>query len=86
MATRDPARYGSRDLPAHVEFGASPRATLGLVAAARALALMRGRDYVLPHDVYDVATDVLSHRLVLTFDALAEGSRPAPHRRLPPRP
>ena len=60
----------------HIEFGASPRATLGLVAAARALALMRGRDYVLPRDVADVAGDVLAHRLVLSFDAVAEGIDP----------
>ena len=60
----------------HVEFGVSPRATLGLVAAGRALALLRGRDYVLPDDVVDVAADVMCHRLVLTFDALADGVDP----------
>ena len=77
MTTRDPARHGlAGDVARHVEFGASPRATLGLVAAARALALMRGRDYVLPRDVCDVASDVLAHRLVLTFDAVAEGIDP----------
>ncbi len=76
MATRDPARYGVEQIAAHVEFGVSPRATLGLIASARALALMRGRDYVLPHDVADLAGDVLSHRLVLTFDAVAEGIDP----------
>ncbi len=76
MATRDPVPYGLQAIVPHVEFGASPRATLGLVAAARALALMRARDYVLPYDVYDVASDVLSHRLVLTFDAIAEGIDP----------
>ena len=53
--------------------GASPRATLGLVAAARALALLRGREYVLPGDIQELAVDVLAHRLVLSFDALAEG-------------
>lgn len=76
MATRQPARYGLEGLYGVVEFGASPRATLGLVAAARALALLRGRDYVLPADVADVAGDVMSHRLVLTFDAIADGVRP----------
>ena len=59
-----------------LELGVSPRATLGLVAAARALALLRGRDYVLPTDVVDVASDVLSHRLVLSFDAVADGIDP----------
>jgi MoxR-like ATPase len=59
-----------------VEFGASPRASLGLVAAGRALALLRGRDYVLPADVAEVAVDVMAHRLVLTFDALADGVDP----------
>lgn len=73
VSTREPERYGLAAIAPHVEFGASPRATLGLVAAARALALLRSRDYVLPEDVTDVARDVLAHRLVLTFDAVAEG-------------
>ena len=76
MATREPARRGLDAVARHVDFGASPRATLGLVAAARALALMRGRDYVLPRDVADVAGDVLAHRLVLSFDAIAEDVDP----------
>jgi MoxR-like ATPase len=57
-------------------YGASPRATLGLVAAARALALLRGRDYVLPADIVDIAPDVIAHRLVLSFDAAADGVQP----------
>nr|WP_308801075.1 AAA family ATPase [Streptomyces polyasparticus] len=57
--------------------GAGPRATLGLVAAARALALLRGRGYVLPDDVRGLAHDVIAHRLVLSFDALADGVEPA---------
>jgi MoxR-like ATPase len=73
MATRTPAEYGLRDLEDVIEIGTSPRATLGLVAAGRALALLRGRDYLLPDDVRDVAVDVMSHRLMLTFDALADG-------------
>jgi MoxR-like ATPase len=76
MATREPARYGVGAIARHVEFGASPRATLGLVASARALALIRGRDFVLPHDVSDLAADVIAHRLVLTFDGLADGVDP----------
>ncbi|HEX6358061.1 MoxR family ATPase [Actinophytocola sp.] len=77
LATREPARFGLADVEAAVEFGASPRGTLGLVAAARALALLRGREYVLPADIQDLAVDVLAHRLVLSFDALADGVSPA---------
>ncbi len=72
VATRDPGRFGASDAAARLAYGASPRATLGLVAAARALALLRGRDYVLPGDVTDLAVDVLAHRLVLSFDAVAD--------------
>ncbi|MEV8594162.1 AAA family ATPase [Streptomyces sp. NPDC052012] len=67
-ATRERAGPGSR-----LAHGAGPRATLGLVAAARALALLRGRGYVLPEDVGDLAHEVIAHRLVLSFDALADG-------------
>jgi MoxR-like ATPase len=73
MATREPEQYRLPDLGEVIEIGASPRATLGLVASARALALMHGRDYVLPEDVRQVAREVMSHRIVLTFDALADG-------------
>ncbi|UBU15815.1 AAA family ATPase [Nonomuraea gerenzanensis] len=75
-ATRDPERFGVRDVGRLLAFGASPRATLGLLAAGRALALLRGRDYVLPEDVRDLAPDVMAHRLVLSFDALADGVLP----------
>ncbi|TDE57975.1 ATPase [Nonomuraea mesophila] len=75
-ATRDPDRYGVQDVRRLLAFGASPRATLGLLSAARALALLRGRDYVLPEDVRDLAHDVMAHRLVLSFDALADGVEP----------
>ncbi len=73
MATREPAQYRLGELREAIDIGASPRATLGLVASARALALLRGRDYVLPEDVRDVAREVMSHRVVLSFDALADG-------------
>jgi MoxR-like ATPase len=73
VATRIPAEHGLADVAGWVAYGASPRASLGIVAAARALALLRGRDYVLPQDVVDVAADVLRHRLVLSYDALADG-------------
>ncbi|MFI6477536.1 AAA family ATPase [Nonomuraea sp. NPDC050663] len=75
-ATREPSRYGVQDLDRLLAFGASPRATLGLLAAGRALALLRGREYVLPDDVRDLAHDVMAHRLVLTFDALADAVSP----------
>ena len=70
-ATRRPGEHGLAELTPFVAFGASPRATLGLVAASRALALMRRRRYVLPRDVFDVAADVLRHRLVLSYEAMA---------------
>ena len=76
MATRHPHRYGLHTLDGVLEYGVSARGSLGLVAAARALALLRGRDYVLPGDIADVASDVLAHRLVLTFDAVADGVDP----------
>ncbi|MDP9844412.1 AAA family ATPase [Streptosporangium lutulentum] len=76
MATRSPGDYGLAELEENIEIGVSPRATLGLVAAGRGLALLRGRDYLLPDDVRDVAVDVMSHRLMLTFDALADGVDP----------
>jgi MoxR-like ATPase len=73
LATREPAQHGLEDVAGHIGLGASPRATLGLVAAGRALALLRGRSYVLPQDVYDVSRDLLRHRLLLTYEALADG-------------
>jgi MoxR-like ATPase len=73
IATREPAEFGMHDVAGWVSFGASPRASLGLIAAGRALALLRGRDYVLPQDVLDLAQDVLPHRLVLSYDAIADG-------------
>jgi MoxR-like ATPase len=72
LATRDPRAVGLADVAGWVSYGASPRASLGLVAAGRALALMRGRDYVLPQDIIDVTPDVLAHRLVLSYDAIAD--------------
>ncbi|GIJ20051.1 AAA family ATPase [Micromonospora lutea] len=73
LATRDPGRFGVPEMAGLLAYGASPRATLGLVAAARAQALLRGRGYVLPDDVRELAVDVLAHRLVLSFDAVADG-------------
>ncbi|TDC78940.1 MoxR family ATPase [Micromonospora sp. KC606] len=76
LATRDPGRFGLPEIAPMLAYGASPRATLGLVAAARAQALLRGREYVLPEDVRELAVDVLAHRLVLSFDAVADGISP----------
>ncbi len=73
MATRDPVRYGLDSLGDMIAFGASPRASIGLVEGARAMALMRGRGSVDAQDIYDIAYDVLNHRLVLSFDAVADG-------------
>jgi MoxR-like ATPase len=72
FATREPAAHGMPDVAALIQYGASPRASLGLVRASRALALMRGRDYTLPQDMLDIAPDILRHRLVLSYDALAD--------------
>ena len=66
------------DVARLIQYGASPRASLGLVRATRALALLRGRDYALPQDVQDIAPDILRHRLVLSYDALADDV-PADH-------
>jgi MoxR-like ATPase len=72
MATRHPATYGLDQLVPYIAYGASPRGSINLIHAARALALLRGRGYALPQDVADLALDVLRHRLVLTYQALAE--------------
>jgi MoxR-like ATPase len=76
MATREPRAYGVPSIAGLLDYGVSPRGSLGLLAAGRALAVLRGRDYVLPTDVADIAGDVLAHRLVLTFDAIADGVDP----------
>ncbi|NLH06681.1 MAG: MoxR family ATPase [Chloroflexi bacterium] len=75
-ATRNPALVGERDLQAFIQYGASPRASINLILAARALAFVRGRTYALPQDVRDLAPDVMRHRLVLSYEALAENITP----------
>ena len=72
-ATREPARIGLSALTPMIAYGASPRASIALAQTARAHAYLRGRDYVTPEDVQSLAPDVLRHRIVLTFDAEAEG-------------
>jgi MoxR-like ATPase len=72
-ATRAPEKCGLPDYGRFIQYGASPRASIAMIDAGRALAFMRGRDYVLPADVVDVAADVLRHRLVPSYEALSEG-------------
>jgi MoxR-like ATPase len=71
-ATRDPAQAGREDLAPYILFGASPRASINLILTARALAFLRGRGYALAQDVRDLAHDVIRHRLVLSYEALAD--------------
>jgi len=71
-ATRKPGEYGLKDLEHYIMFGASPRASINLILTARALAFVRGRNYVFPQDVLDMAFDVMRHRLVLSYEALSD--------------
>ena len=71
-ATREPEQHGLQDLKRYILFGASPRASINMILAGRALAFVRGRDYALPEDVRDVALDAIRHRLVLSYEALSD--------------
>lgn len=71
-ATRNPSEIGLKELERFILFGASPRASINLILTARALAFVRGRDYALPQDVFDMAFDVMRHRIVLSYEALSE--------------
>jgi MoxR-like ATPase len=75
-ATRNPATHGLEDLAPYISYGASPRGPISLVQSARALALLRGRDYVTLEDIHALAADSLRHRLVLSYQALAEEVTP----------
>jgi MoxR-like ATPase len=75
-ATREPAAHGLPDLAPYIAYGASPRGPISLVQSARALALIRGREYALAEDLQSLAHDALRHRLVLTYQALAEEVSP----------
>jgi MoxR-like ATPase len=75
-ATREPERLGIKGLGKYITYGASPRAPINVIEGARALAFLRGRDYALPEDVTDLVPDVFRHRLVLSYEALAEGLTP----------
>jgi len=71
-ATRNPEKFGLKDLKEYIRFGASPRASLYLVVAARAHAFLRRRGYVMPEDIKAIGYDVLRHRIILTYEAEAE--------------
>jgi MoxR-like ATPase len=75
-ATREPRAQGMTDLERYITYGASPRASINLILTARALAFVRGRNYALPQDVFDMARDVMRHRLVLSFEALSDNVTP----------
>ncbi len=75
-ATRRPHDFGIDDIAGYITFGASPRASINLILAARALAFTRGRDYSVPADLVDLAPDILRHRLVMSYEALADGITP----------
>lgn len=72
FATRSPKAYGLESLEAYIQFGASPRASIDLLKASKALALIRGKDYVSPYDVAEVVAGVLRHRIILNYQAEAE--------------
>ena len=72
-ATRNPDKHGLKNTARLITYGASPRATIGLVEGARALAMLRGRSYALPEDMIDLVPDVLRHRIVLSYEGLSEG-------------
>ena len=71
-ATRNPKEVGLGEMERYITFGASPRASINLILTAKALAFVRGRGYVLPQDVLDMALDVIRHRLVLSYEALSD--------------
>ncbi len=71
-ATREPGNHGLKEVAHYIMYGASPRASINLILAAKALAFVRGRQYALPQDVHDLALDVLRHRLVLSYEALSD--------------
>jgi MoxR-like ATPase len=76
FATREPLKYGLKDLPDFIQYGASPRATIALAQAARAHAFLRHRGFVTPEDVKAIGLDVLRHRVALTYEAEAEELTP----------
>jgi MoxR-like ATPase len=73
FATRQPADYDLQQEAHYIQFGASPRASINLNLAAKAIAFLDNRDYVLPEDVKEVASDILNHRILLNYEAEADG-------------
>jgi MoxR-like ATPase len=73
FATRKPGDYGLREEARYVQFGASPRASINMNLASKVLAYLDGRDYVLPEDIKEIAPDVLNHRIMLNYEAEADG-------------
>ena len=71
-ATRNPLEYKLNEQAQYIQFGASPRASINLNLSAKALAYMKGRDYVLPEDIKEVALDVMNHRIILNYEAEAD--------------
>jgi len=71
-ATREPDKFGIPDIDKYIMYGASPRASINMIITARSLAFVRGRSYVVPQDVVDMALDVMRHRLVLSYEAMSE--------------
>jgi MoxR-like ATPase len=71
-ATRNPIEYKLNDFAHYIQFGASPRASINLNLACKAMAYMDGRDYVLPEDIKDVALDVMNHRIIMNYEAEAD--------------
>jgi MoxR-like ATPase len=76
-ATRKPQDYRLNDIAGYIQYGASPRASINLHLAARALAYINGRDFVLPEDIKEVAVDVMNHRILLNYEAEADNVKPA---------
>ncbi len=75
QATREPGAYNLKDLEGYIQFGASPRGTINLIQCARALAFLEGRAYVTPQDVKSIAPDILRHRILLSYEAEADGKQ-----------
>lgn len=73
FATRFPVQYGLKEEAKYIQFGVSPRASINLNLASKAVAFMDGRDYVLPEDIKEIAEDVLNHRIILNYEAEADG-------------
>jgi MoxR-like ATPase len=72
VATREPAAHNCGDITQYISYGVSPRASLALIKSAKVLALMDGRSYVLPEDIKEIAHDVLRHRIIVSFQAIAD--------------